>query len=139
MPLRTADKTDKRRFEDDEAWLELRTVLTKGEGDRIRDLTAGYRIDQQSIGQGDAPAMVEIANRATDANRMLFECLAVAWSLGECSGQSYSDLDEESGQWVDRCIGEVLAERRERAEGKAQSSPKPSAPRGSTSKAPAST
>lgn len=124
MPLRKADLTATKKFEDGDAWLVLRTQLTKGEGDTVRDLTAGYRLEQ-----GNTPdeMQVEISNRVADANRALFEILCVEWSLGEVSGQAYADLDNESGQWVDECIQEVLRERRARAEKNSPSSKKPRA------------
>lgn len=129
MPLRKADVTSTRKFEDDADWLVLRVQLTKGEADAVRDLTASYRLDPQEA------TSVEVNNRVAQANRALFQILADSWSLGEISGEAYSALDVESGQWVDGCIAEVLKERRERAEKNAPTSRKPRARATSSAKA----
>lgn len=122
MPLRRTDLNNTRRFEDGDAWLELRVGgLTKSEADEVRDAQAALRVDAAS-------ATAEINQRTAAANRLLFSILAVAWSLdGEPDGEAYSLLDEESGNWVDECIEQVLRERRERAEKKPRSSRKRSA------------
>ena len=136
MPLRQADVKTTRRFEDGEAWIELRVQLTKGERDRLRDLTASYSIDATGTAQTQDPGMVEINNRVAQANRALFEMLCVDWSLpGEPSGAAYAGLDDESGQWVDDCIEKVLRERRERAEKNAPSPRKPTRRATSSAKA----
>jgi hypothetical protein len=124
MPLRKADVTGTKRFEDGEDWLELRLELSKGESDRLRDLTASYRLPADQVGTADAGS-VEIRQRIAEGNRALFEFLAVAWSLpDELSGAGYAALDEESGRWVDECIETVLRERRERAVKNGRSSKK---------------
>lgn len=125
MPLRKADTTTTRKFEDGSDWIELRTQLTKGEGDQVRDLTASYRLDPNALGGGDDASSVEINNRVALANAALFTVLCQGWSLGEVSADAYRGLDEESGRWVDDCIQQVLRERRERAEGNAPTSGKP--------------
>lgn len=127
MPLRQADISATRRFEDGDAWLVLRVNLTKGESDAIRDAAMGYSLRPGDLA-GKTPeeaAAVEITNRTAAANRKLFEILCDSWSLGEVSGDAYSRLDDESGEWVDECIQEVLAERRKRAEKNGRSSAKP--------------
>lgn len=132
MPLRRADLTNTRRFDDGDSYLVLRVGgLTKGEADRMRDAQAALRIDAASVAGGDAgrAAMVEIDQRTAAANRLLFDILAVDWSLdGNPTGESYAALDQESGEWVDECIAKVLSERRERAEKNVRSSRKRSAP-----------
>jgi hypothetical protein len=140
MPLRKADITNSKRFEDGQDWIVLRVGgLTKGESDQLRDLTAAFKMDPRAFaGEDDQAAMVEINNRVAQANRALFEILCVDWSLGEVSGAAYSELDEESGRWVDEQIAEVLAERRKRAEGNGSSKRKPRARGSSSAKAAAS-
>jgi hypothetical protein len=130
VPLRKADVTSTRKFEDDTDWLVLRTILTKGESDAIRDLTASYHLDPTAVTDG-----IEVNNRVAQANRALFEILCDSWSLGEVSGDAYSALEVESGQWVDECIAEVLRERRERAEKNGRTSKRPARRGGSSAKA----
>ena len=138
MPLRKADVTGTKRFEDGEEWLELRVELTKGEGDRLRDLTASYRLPADVIGTADA-ASVEIRQRVAEGNRALFDFLAVAWSLpDEPTAATYAALDEESGRWVDECIEAVLHERRERAVKNGRTSKKRTARASSSARAAAS-
>lgn len=121
MPLRNADLADVRRFEDGEDWIELRTELTKGEADRLRDLTSTFRLDPTLADTG-----IEVENRLAATNRELFRLLTVRWSLsGEPTADAYSALDQTSGEWVDDCITTVLRERRERAEKNSGSSKKP--------------
>lgn len=142
MPLRKTDLSSTERFEDGDAWLVLRVGgLTKGESDRLRDLTAAFRMDPRVFVEqnADSDSMIEINNRVAQANRALFEILAVDWSLGEITADAYSELDEESGRWVDQCIGEVLAARRARAEKNSPSSRKPRGRASSSGKAAAST
>ena len=138
MPLRKADVTGTKRFEDGEEWLELRLELTKGEADRLRDLTASYRLPADVIGTADA-ASVEIRQRVAEGNRALFEFLAIAWSLeDDPTGAAYATLDEDSGKWVDECIATVLRERRERAEKNGRTSKKRTARASSSARAAAS-
>ena len=136
MPLRTADLTSTRRFEDGQDWLVLRTGgLTKGESDRLNDLTGALMVDPTAFGAppGSAAARVEIERRTAEANRALFALLCTEWSLDTPpTGEAYDGLDLESGQWVDGCIEEILRERRERAEGKARSSKRPRKPASSS-------
>jgi len=135
MPLRKTDLTSTRRFEDGNDYLVLRVGgLSKGEGDRVRDLTAAYKVDPATLaGTNDEAAMIELASRTAQANRLLFELLCQEWSLeGAPNGDAYAALDEESGRWVDDCIEQVLRERRERAVKNGRSSAKRSA-RGSSS------
>lgn len=135
MPLRKADLTSTKRFEDGTDWLVLRSGgLSKGEADLVSDLTGALKLDPQALsGQPeDVQQSIEIEKRTAQANRVLFEILCVEWSLGDVSGEAYSELDNESGQWVDECIGEILRERRESAKKKPASSRKRSA-RGSSS------
>lgn len=132
MPLRKADTSETRRFEDGEDWLELRVALNKHEADLLLDMTQSYRVDAGALtGDPDADQRVELFGQSAGANRWLFGVLAVAWSYGKDkpTATDYDEFDEQSGAWVDRCINEVLAERRRRAEGKARSSAKPSARR----------
>lgn len=138
MPLRKADTNTTRRFEDGEDWMELRTGgLTKGEADRVRDLTAAFRVDPRALaGVADADqAMVELNQRVAQANKLLFALLCTGWSLGEVSAEAYEALDQQSGEWVDECIATVLAERRARAEKNPPSSKRPSRRAGSSAKA----
>lgn len=128
MPLRKADLTTTKKFEDGDDWMVLRVGgLSKGESDRVRDLTAAYSMDPSVLAGEitEQSAKIEVNNRVAEANRALFAILCTDWSLGDVNSQAYAALDEESGRWVDECIGEVLAARRERAEGNARSSPKP--------------
>jgi hypothetical protein len=140
MPLRKADLTSTRKFEDENGqdWLVLRVGgLTKGEADRLNDLTGAMMIDPQSFGQPDASAAkIEIERRTAEANRALFELLCSEWSLeDEPNGAAYDALELESGQWVDECISDVLRERRERAEKKGRSGKRPSRRASSSAKA----
>jgi hypothetical protein len=113
LPLRKADVTQTRRFEDGDDWLVIRTELTKGESDLVKDLSSALR----PASEDGLIVAVEVQQHVAEANRKLFDILAEDWSLGgECTGQAYSALDEESGRWIDECIGEVLQARRERAE-----------------------
>lgn len=111
MPLRKTDFGSTRRFEDGTDWLVLRTHLSKGEADQLKDVTAKYNLDPAA-----ADIKLEIRNCVAEANQALFVILCDSWSLGEVSERAYSDLDEESGEWVDDCIAKVLEERRKRAE-----------------------
>jgi hypothetical protein len=116
MPLRTVDVTKTRRFEDGDAWLEIRTELSKAESDAVNDATSA--LSPTSTG-------VEVVQRTAQANQKLFGILAQDWSLGgECNAGAYAGLDKESGDWVDECIAAVLRERRERAEKNSPSSSK---------------
>ena len=145
MPLRKADLTSTRRFEDGKDWIVLRVGgLTKAEADHVADLSAALKIDPQALA-GESPevgASIEIEKHTHQANRALIEILCDSWSLKDDDGnaipvsaQAYSDLDNESGQWVDKCISEVLAERRKRAEGNVPSPRKPRARASSSGKA----
>lgn len=108
MPLRKADVTKTRRFEDGDDWLLIRTEITKSEADAVADASSALKAGMTGV---------EVVQQTALANRRLFEILAEDWSLGgECTGEAYSTLDEDSGRWVDECIAEVLRERRERAE-----------------------
>ena len=128
MPLRNADHASTRRFEDAGAYLVLRVGgLSKGEADRLRDLTARYRIDPATLAGASQQqaAKIEIDQRTEQANQLLFELLCVEWSLPDApTAEAYAGLDDESGEWVDGCIEQVLRERRERAEKNAGSSVK---------------
>jgi hypothetical protein len=130
MPLRTVDVSKTCRFEDGDAWLEIRTELSKSESDAVRDVTSTL---------SPTAAGVEIVQHTAQANQKLFAILAQAWSLaGECTANAYAALDEESGNWVDKCIAEVLKERRERAEKNSPSSKKPRGRASSSARAAAS-
>lgn len=138
MPLRKADLTSTRKFEDGQDWLVLRVGgLTKGEADRLNDLTGAMMIDPEAFGQPDGTnRKIEIERRTAEANRALFELLCTEWSLeGAPNGDAYDGLDLESGQWIDECISEVLRERRERAEKKGPSAAKRSGRASSSAKA----
>lgn len=144
MPLRTADMTSTRRFEDGDDYLVLRVGgLTKGEADRLHDITAAYKIDPSllaGVADPQQAARIEIDQRTMQANQALFALLVVEWSLPqEPTGQAYADLDQESGNWVDECIGEVLRERQKRAVKNAPSSAKPRKRASSSARAAAST
>lgn len=127
MPLRKADTSATRKFDDGADWIVLRTALTKGEADHVQELTSSYRLDPVAMaaaGPGKA-ATVEVQAQVEQTNRALFQILCVDWSLGDVTVDAYSNLDEDSGEWIDACIQEVLLERRERAEKNARSSAKP--------------
>lgn len=127
MPLREVNLSDTRRFEDDGQYLVLRTQLSKHEGDRVSDASRQYHLDPATA-EGDDAAL-EISTRTAEANALLFEILAVEWSLSsEPTAGAYRRLDEESGRWVDTCIETVLQERRARAEKNAPSSKRRSKP-----------
>ena len=139
MPLRKADLTSTRKFEDGQDWLVLRVGgLTKGEADHLNDLTGALKIDPAALAgaPGGVAAKLEIERRTAEANRALFELLCLEWSLEDApTGEAYSGLDDESGRWVDDCIEQVLRERRERAEKNARSSKKPARRASSSAKA----
>jgi hypothetical protein len=136
MPLRKADLTSTRRFEDGNDWLVLRVGgLTKGESDHLADLTRAMKVSQEALTGAPDLASMEIEMRTADANRALFALLCVEWSVGAVTGEAYSELDEESGRWVDECLAEVLQERRARAEGNGGSPRKPRARASSSAKA----
>lgn len=136
MPLRMTNKQDIKRFDDgDGTWLELRTGgLSKGESDQLTDVQTSMQLNTTDgvVRPGDAQK-IEINRRIAEANQALFGILCTDWSLDVDPGpEAYGNLDEESGQWVDECIGKVLEERRKRAEGngsagssRKRSSPKP--------------
>lgn len=114
MALRKVDRETTRRFEDDGDWIELRTQLSKGDADELIDIANSRRVS--------AEEGMEFVSRLAAGNRRLFEILIVDWSLDEKpTGQAYAELDGESGAWVDRCIAELLEERRARAEGNSRS------------------
>jgi hypothetical protein len=137
MPLRKADMTSTRKFEDGSDFIVLRVGgLTKGESDRLRDLTASFRMDPGAlVADPEAAASIEVNNRVAQANQALFLILCTEWSAGPVTAQAYAELDEESGRWVDECIAEVLKERRERAEKNGRSPRKRSARGTSSAKA----
>lgn len=120
MPLRMTDKKKTKRFESDGDWIELRVGgLTKGETDSLADLQTSMSLDTPDgvVRPGDSQR-IEINRRIAEANQRLFAILCVDWSLpSDPSSQAYSDLDEDSGRWIDECIGDVLEERRRQAEG----------------------
>lgn len=125
MGLRKADTTKTKRFEHpdgDGDWIELRLNLTLGERHRLTEASRNY-----VLGEEDG---MEVRTRLAQHQRELFGILAVAWSMGDGrpSVEDYVALDEESGDWVDQCMEEVLAERaadaRDRAEGKSKGSEK---------------
>jgi hypothetical protein len=131
LPLRKADLSSTRQFKDGDAWLIIRTQLTKSESDAVADASSALRAGQSGA---------EVVQQTAIANRTLFAILAQDWSLGdECTGEAYATLDEESGLWVDECIGTVLEERRKRAEKNAPTSRRRRKPAGSPVKAAAST
>lgn len=135
MPLARADTSASKRFEDGDAWLVLRTELTKRDKDQIADLAQHYKLDARLLaGDANADQGVEIAARAADTNRTLFALLAVSWSLseGKPTAEDYDTLSEASGEWVDGCIGEILAERARRAEGNGRSRSRPASSPGSS-------
>lgn len=143
MPLRKTDFSATRKFEDGQDWMVLRVGgLSKSEADHVRDLTAAYKLDARAAAGGtnaEQMASVEVEQRTAQANAALFETLCIEWSVRDDDGHplpvtqdAYADLDEESGQWVDSCIAQVLRERRERAEKNVGTSRKPRA-RGSSS------
>lgn len=140
MPLRKANTADTERFEDGDAWLELRLELTKSESDRVKDLTARVEVDPSEVvaaaKEGREPK-VELGQQVERANQALFGILAQAWSLGsgKPGAADYAVLDEESGRWVDDCIEQALVRRRERAVKNVSSSKKRTAR--ATSSAPA--
>lgn len=143
MPLRRANVTDVHRFDDGDAWLELRLELTKSQGDRVRDLTAKVEVDPseyvKAAEEGREPK-IELGQLTERANQAIFDILAVAWSLGDGkpTGSDYAVLDQESGQWVDNCIDEIHKMRRARAAKNAPSSRKPTKRAGSSARAAAS-
>jgi hypothetical protein len=114
------NKQDIKRFDDGDQWLELRVGgLSKGESDLLTDVQTSMNLNTIDgvVRPGDAQK-IEINRRIADANQALFDILCINWSLDvDPSAEAYADLDEESGQWVDECIGKVLEERRKRAEG----------------------
>lgn len=118
MPLTRADLTKTRKFEDGESWLVLRTQLTKHDADVVAELNNNFRVDAGALaGVVDADRSVELRSRLVDTNRTLFALLVVEWSAGDNpTASDYDVLDEDSGAWVDKCISEVLVERRKRAE-----------------------
>lgn len=121
MPLRMTNKQDTKRFDDgDGTWLELRVGgLSKGESDLLTDVQTSMQLNTTDgvVRPGDAQK-IEINRRIAEANQALFGILCTDWSLDVDPGpEAYGNLDEESGQWVDECIGKVLEERRKRAEG----------------------
>lgn len=127
MPLRKADTSATRKFDDGADWIVLRVVLSKGEADHIQELTSSYHLDPVAMAAAgpDQAATVEVQAQVAQTNRALFQILCVDWSLGDVSADAYSALDEESGEWVDDCIQAVLRERRQRAEKNGRSSAKP--------------
>jgi hypothetical protein len=135
MPLRRTDFSATRKFEDGDAWMVLRVGgLSKGESDLLSDLTGTIKVDAASAQAGLTPDTVEIERKVAQANRMLFVLLCQDWSIGDVTETAYAELDEESGRWVDECIGEVLRERRERAEKNAAISKRPRKPVSSSRK-----
>lgn len=135
MPLRKADTSATRKFEDGDAWLVLRTGgLTKGEADHLADITSTLDVNPAALSDPSAAAL-EVKRHTAHANRALFELLCIDWSLGEVSGEAYSQLDQESGEWVDECLRQVIVERQERAEKNVRSSKRPSRRASSSAKA----
>lgn len=136
MPLRQANRGETRRFDDDDGnWLVLRVELTKGERDRIRDLSVASRYEvQKDVAVKDLTPEdieVEVLQRVGEANPAMFKMLCVEWSARDendraipITEEAYRALDDDSGQWVDDCMAKVLTERRERAEKNGQSSTK---------------
>src|SRR4051794_6212321 len=108
MPLKRADLSDTRRFDDGEDFLVLRTVLTAHERDMLADLQQNYRMDAGALaGDPDADRTIEMCSRVAATNRWLFGVLAVDWSLdGEPTADGYDKLDEESGSWVNDCVAQ---------------------------------
>lgn len=127
MPLRRADRTKIRRFTDGEDWLELREVISKHDRDVVAEVQQNLRVDPRLwAGDPEADERVELRARIVEGNRTLFALLAVRWSREEApTADAYDQLDEESGEWVDQCVKEILTARRERAEGNAPSASPP--------------
>jgi hypothetical protein len=137
MPLRKADTTVTRRFEDGEDWIELRVRLTKGQRDQLADIQQNYRVDGRALtGDPEADRSVEMRGRIAEFNRAAFGFLCTGWSLSETPDiAQYVALDEESGAWVDKCISEVLIERASAEGNDESSSTTPSGSRGTRAKA----
>lgn len=135
MPLRKADLSATRKFEDGDAWMVLRTGgLTKGEADHLADLTSSLGVNPAALADASV-AQLEVKRHTAAGNRALFELLCLDWSLGEVSGEAYSALDQDSGEWVDQCILEVIRERQQRAVKNVPSSGKRSRRASSSAKA----
>lgn len=133
MPLQRADTETTRRFEDGDDWMVLRVELTKGEADRVRDMSVRYLLDNEF--QADNPK-VSVENLTKEANRVLFEILCENWSLPyPPTAEAYDKLNQTSGEWVDECIQDVLKEQRERRGKESTSSRKPGKRAGASSKA----
>jgi Flp pilus assembly secretin CpaC len=134
MPLAFADTSKKQRFEDGDVWIELRTELTKHDSDVLAEFQQNYRIDAALFaGDPEADRQVELRARLVEANRTMFSLLALSWSLGKDkpSSDDYDRLDVDSGAWIDRCVSEVIAGHRKRAEGNARTPRRRSGSRGS--------
>jgi hypothetical protein len=144
LPLRRADVSKTKRFEDEDAFLVLRTRLNAHDLDTINDLSSNYRLPASMLVAGvqgpEGEPQVEFRGNAREINRSLFALLSVEWSLsdGKPTAVQYDELDRDSKQWVDDCVQEALKEGRERAEGNPPSSARQNGSRNSSPKAPRS-
>ena len=93
-------------------WIEVRTSLSKEEDAKIND-TGGLRRITTDAG-------IELRGNAQTSDRMLFELLAVGWSLepGTPNVDDYLQLDAADAEWVDECVGIAIDEARGEVEGK---------------------
>lgn len=125
MALRRADTAVTRRFtrgedlgsgyvkrEADDAWVELRTRLTKEEDAAIND-SAGFERIQTTEG-------IVLRGKALSGDRKVFELLAVGWDYasGTPKVEDYLALDAGDADWVDECLRKAVEIARGDAEGK---------------------
>jgi hypothetical protein len=99
----------------DDAWVEVRTVLTKAEDAAIDDVTTAERL----IDEGRMS--LKPARRAT-ADPLIFDMLVTGWSLdGKPSRAAYERLDAGDAAWLDSCIRRAVDTARKTIEGNSES------------------
>lgn len=109
-----ADTSKTKRYEDGDAWLELRVEFSKRDDAIINDHSGPRRV----LSDGG----IEFVDREATASPAIFGLLAVKWSLsdGKPTSDQYSRLRAETGRWVDECLNDAIKTGRGEIEGKDQ-------------------
>jgi hypothetical protein len=114
MGLKLADASKRKRYEreGDDAWIELRTAFSKRDDAIINDSTGFDRIS--------VPEGLILRGRATTGDPVVFDLLAVGWSLaeGKPKREDYEALDAADAGWIDQCLSDAVSIARGEIEGK---------------------
>jgi hypothetical protein len=114
MGLKKADTSRTKRFtrDEDDAWVEVRISFSKRDDATINDSTGFERIS--------TPEGVILRGKAATGDPVVFDLLAVGWSLaeGKPKREDYEALDAADAQWIDQCLADACQIARGEIEGK---------------------